>query len=89
MPWKITQVKQKLTWLTFVRSEEDNPLGPVSSNIFLHDHPLWGTSKHFLLLERILVSKRGLKPNIRAQAFAPHNIYILYGKLHRIHLKLF
>ena len=71
MSWKLTQVKQKLTWLTFVRSEEDNPLGPVPLNISLHGYPLWGISKHLLLLRRILISKWGLRPNIRVQAFAP------------------
>ena len=73
MSWKLTQVKQKLTWLTFVRSEEDNPFGSVPSNISLYGNPLWGLSKHLLLLGRILVSKWGLRLNIRVQAFAPHN----------------
>ena len=73
MSWKLTQVKQKLTWLTFVRSKEDNPLGPVPSNISLHGYPLWSISKHLLLLGCILISKWGLRPNIRVQAFAPHN----------------
>ena len=72
--WKITQVKQNLTWLTFVKSEEDDPLELVPSNISLHDHPLWGLSKHFLLLGHILVSKWSLRPNIKVQAFAPHSI---------------
>ena len=72
--WKITQVKQKLTWLTFVRSKENNPLGLVLSNISLHDHPLWGISKQFLLLGGILISKWGLRPNIKVQAFTPHKI---------------
>ena len=77
MSWKITQVKQNLTWLTFVKSEEDDPLELVPSNISLHDHPLWGLSKHFLLLERILVSKWGLRPNIKVQVSAPHIIYFI------------
>ena len=67
--WKITQVKQKLTWPTFVRSEEDNPLGSLPTNISLHDHPPWGLSKHLLLLGRIFVTKWGLRPNIKVQAF--------------------
>ena len=76
MSWKLTQVKQKLTWLTFVRFEEDNPFELVPSNISLHGYPLRGLSKHLLLLEHILVSKWGLRPNIRVRAVAPHrNIY--------------
>ena len=69
--WKITQVKQKLTWLTLVRSEEDNPLGSLPTNISLHELSLWGLSKYLLLLGLIFVSKWGLRPNIKVQAFAP------------------
>ena len=49
--------QMKLTWQTFVRSEESNLLGPVSFNIFLHYHLLWDFSQCFLLLERIIVSE--------------------------------
>ena len=69
--WKITQVKQMLTCLTFVRSEEDGPLGPLPSNLSLPDHLLWGLSNYFLLLRCIFVNKWGLRPNIKVQAFAP------------------
>ena len=71
--WKVTQIKPKFTWLTFIRSEEDSPLRLVHSNISLHDHMRWGLFKHFLLLGRILVSKWGLGPNIKVWVFAPHN----------------
>ena len=71
--WKVTQVKPKFTWLTFVKSEEDNPLKLVPSNISRHDHLLWGLSKHFLLLGCILVSKWGLRPNIKVQILAHYN----------------
>ena len=70
--WKLTQVKQKLTWLTFVKSEANNHLGPMSLNISLHGYSLWGISKRLLLLRHILISKWGLRPNIRIQTFAPH-----------------
>ena len=33
--WKVAQVKTKLTLLTFVRSEEDDPLGLMPLNIYL------------------------------------------------------
>ena len=59
--------------MTFVRSEEDDPLGLVPFNISLYDHLLWGLSYHFLLLECILVSKWGLRPNIKVQVFAPYS----------------
>ena len=70
-----SQAKAYLTDIRQVRggSEEDNPLGPLPSNISLHDHPLWGFSKHLLLLGHIFVSKLGLRPNIKVQAFAPHS----------------
>ena len=70
--WKLTQVKQKLNWLTFIRFEEDKYLGLVSLNISLHGYSLWGISKRLLLLGHILINKWGLKPNIIIQTFTPH-----------------
>ena len=63
-------------------SEEDNPLGPLPTNISLHDHPLWGLSKHLLLLGRIFVSKWDLRPNIKVQTFTPTvtNVTFSYKK---------
>ena len=69
--WKITQVKRMPTWLTFVRSEEDDPFRLLSSTLSLHDHSLWGLSSHLLILGRIPISKWGLRPNTKVQAFAP------------------
>ena len=57
--------------------EEYDTLGLVSFNISLYNHILWGLSQHFLPLGRVLVSKWGLRPNTKAQVFAPHNIYSL------------
>ena len=79
--WKIIQVKRMLIWLTFVRSEEDDPLGPLPSNLSLHDHPLRGLSNHLLLLGRILIGKWGLRPNTKVQAFAPTYIITCIKKL--------
>ena len=59
------------TWLTFVRSEEDDPLGLLPLTLSLHDYLLWGFSSYFLLLGRIPISKWGLRPNIKVQAFVP------------------
>ena len=76
--WKITQVKRMPTWLTFVRSEEDDPLGLLPSTLSLHDHLLWGLSSHLLLLRRIPISKWGLRSNTKVQAFAP-TLYNLWS----------
>ena len=59
------------TWLTFVRSEEDDTLRLLSSTLSLHNHSLWGLFSHLLLLGRIPISKWGLRPNTKVQAFAP------------------
>ena len=69
--WKVTQVKTKFTLLTFVRSEEDDPLGLMPLNIYLLYHLLWGLSQCFLLLRCVIVSEWGFKPNAKAQILAP------------------
>ena len=69
--WKSTQVNRMLAWLTFVRSEENDPLGPRPSTLSWQDYRLWDLPSHFLLLGRIPISKWGLRPNIKVQAFAP------------------
>ena len=58
-------------WLTFVRSEEEDPLRLLPSTISLHDHSLWGLFSCLFLLGRIPISKWGLRPNTKVQAFAP------------------
>ena len=69
-----------LTWLTFVRFEEDDPLGLMPSTLSLHDHSLWGLSSHLLILGRISISKWGLRPNTKVQVFAPTIIIIIIIK---------
>ena len=69
--WKVTQVKTKFTLLTFVRSEEDDPLGLMPLNMCLLYHLLWGLSQYFLLLGRVIVNAQGFKPNAKAQVLAP------------------
>ena len=69
--WKITQVTRMLTRLIFVRFEEGNLLGPQPSTLSLRNYLLWGLRSHLPLLERIPISKQGLRPNIKIQAFAP------------------
>ena len=55
--WKVAQGKTKFTSLTFVRSEEDDPLGPTPSDIYLLYYPLRGLSPCFLLLGRIIIKE--------------------------------
>ena len=74
--WKITQVTQMPAWLIFVRSEEDDPFGQWPSTHSWRDHLFWALPSRLLLLGRIPISKWGLRPNIRVQAFAPTYIYI-------------
>ena len=69
--WKIIQVTWMLAWLIFVRSEEDDPLGPRLSTIFWRDHLFWDLPSRWLILGCIPISKWGLRPNIRVQVFAP------------------
>ena len=69
--WKVTQVKTKFTLLTFVRSEEDNPLDLTPLDIYLLYYLLWGLSQCFLLLGRVIISEWDFKPNPKAQVLAP------------------
>ena len=48
----------------------------------LHDHSLWGISSHLFLLGRIPISKWGLRPNTKAQTFAP-TVYIIIMFLYK------
>ena len=59
------------TRLTFVRFEENDPLGLLPSIFSLHNQSLWGLSSHLLFLGRIPISKWDLRPNTKVQAFAP------------------
>ena len=73
--WKITQVTRMLARLIFVWSEEGNLLRPQPSTLSLRDYLFWGLPSHLLLLGRIPISKQGLRPNIKIQAFAPTVFY--------------
>ena len=74
--WKITQVTRMPAWLIFIRSEEDDPLGPRPSTFSWRDHLFWDLPNLLLILGCILISKWGLRPNIRVQAFAPTKVII-------------
>ena len=75
--WKVVQGKTKLTLLTYVRYDEDDPLGPTPLGIYLFYYLLRGLFPCFLLLECIVIKKWDFKPNAKAQVLAP-TIYILY-----------
>ena len=69
--WKITQVIRMFARLIFIRSEEGNLLRPQPSTLSLRNYLFWGLPSHLLLLGFIPISKQGLRPNVRIQAFAP------------------
>ena len=61
----------KFTLLTYVRSEEDDPLGPTPLDTYLLYYLLRGLSSCFLLLGRIIIKEWDFKPNAKAQVLAP------------------
>ena len=69
--WKVAQDKTKFTLLTFVRSEEDDPLGPTPLDIYLLYYLLRGLSPRFLLLGRVIIKKLDFKLNAKVQALTP------------------
>ena len=69
--WKVVQGKTKFTLLTFVRSEEDDPLGPTPLDTYLLYYLLRGLSPCFLLLRRIIIKEWDFKPSAKAQVLAP------------------
>ena len=71
--WKVVQGKTKFTLLIFVRSEEDDPLGPTPLDTYLLYYLLRGLSPCFLLLGCIIIKEWDFKPNANAQVFGPHN----------------
>ena len=69
--WKVVQGKTKFTLLTFVRSEEDDHLGPTPLDTYLLYYLLRGLSPCFLLLRRIIIKEWDFKPSAKAQVLAP------------------
>ena len=69
--WKVAQGKTKFILLTFVRSEEDDPLGPTPLDIYLLYYLLRGFPPYFLLLGRIIIKEWDFMPNAKAQVLAP------------------
>ena len=69
--WKVAQSKTKLTLLIYVRSEDDDPLRPTPLNIYLLFYLLRGLFPRFLSPRTYYHQRMGLKPNAKAQVFAP------------------
>ena len=74
--WKVVQGKMKLTLLTYVRFEEDDPLGPTPFDIYMLYYLLRGIFPCFLLLGRIIIKEWDSSPTQRLKFLPPH-IYIL------------
>ena len=79
--WKVVQGKTKLTLLTYVRSEEDDPLGQTPLGIYLLYYLLRGLFPCFLLLRHIVIKKWDFKPNADAQVLTPTIIIIIIGQV--------
>ena len=73
--------KTKFTLLTYVRSEEDDPLGPTPLGIYLFYYILRDIFPCFLLLGHIVIKKWDFKPNAKAQVLAPTTINTKCGRL--------
>ena len=69
--WKVIQGKTKVTLQIFVRSEEDDPLGPTPLDTYLLYYLLRGLSSCFLLLGHIIIIEWDFKPSAKAQVLAP------------------
>ena len=65
----------KLTLLTYVRSEEDDPLGPTPLDIYLLYYLLRDLFSCFLLLGRVIINEWDFKLNAKAQVLAPTVYY--------------
>ena len=85
--WKVVQGKTKLTLLTYVRSEEDDPLGPTPLGIYLFYYLLRGLFPCFLLLGRIVIKKWDFNLNAKAQVLAPTILLCIKCKLSMFFLK--
>ena len=72
-----------VTLQIFVRSEEDDSLGPTPLDTYLLSYLLRGLSSFFLLLGHNIIKEWYFKPNAKAQILAP--TIILLFILNSIH----
>ena len=82
--WKVVQSKTKFTLLIYVKSEEDDPLGPTPLDIYLLYYLLRGIFPCFRLLGRIIIKEWGSSPTQRLKFSPPQFIYLLLIKLQSI-----
>ena len=80
--WKVIQGKTKFILLIFVRSEENDPLGPTSLNTYLLYYLLRGLSSYFLLLGHIIIKEWDFNPSAKAQVLAPTTLIIFFNFLY-------
>ena len=76
--WKVVQGKTKLTLLTYVRSEEDDPLGPTPLNIYLLYYLLRDLFPCFLFLGRIIIKEWDSYPTQRLKFWPSHIIMLIF-----------
>ena len=76
--WKVVQGETKLTLLTYVRSEDDDPLGPTPLDTYLLYYLLRGIFPCFSLLGRIVIKKWDFKPNAKAHILAPTSLFSFF-----------
>ena len=69
--WKVIQGKTKFTLLIFVRSEEDDPLGPTPLDTYLLYYLVRGLFSCSLLLRRIIIKEWDFKSSAKTQVLAP------------------
>ena len=69
--WKVVQGKTKFTLLTFVRFEEDDPLGPTPLDTYPLYYLLRGLCPCFLFLGRIIIKEWDFTLSAKAQVLAP------------------
>ena len=74
----------KLTLLIYVRSEEDDPLGPTPLDIYLLYYLLRGLFPCFLLLERISIKEWGSSPTQRLKFLPPQCVSVITIKSTRV-----
>ena len=70
--WKVDQGKTKLTSLTYVRSEEDSPLGPTPLDVYTLYYQLRG-SLMILFLGHIIIKVWDLSPMQRLKFLLPYS----------------
>ena len=76
--WKVVQSKTKLTLLIYVRSKEDDPLGPTPLDIYLLYYLLRGLFHAFFSSDALLL-KSGAQAQRKSSSFRLHSsLFVQY-----------